>query len=141
MINYYLIGVAIIVLCIAIAVFFSEFFTAFERAGTRPKRPDYRNDDPYEIVPINYNAPAPPAPEYVAFNLNDAIKVKLTDEGVKVLKGTLYTSVKDKDGYYEFQGWVFIKLFGPHVRIDKDLFAAAILIRSKDITAVKKSTF
>jgi len=105
-------------------------------------------DDPYEIVPITYN---PPAPEYVAFNLNDAIKVKLSGQGFKLLDKynhdrlvyDMYFEelVSDKDGYCEFQAWEFMKIFGPHVFLGNDLFDANILIRSKDITVVKKSTF
>jgi len=106
----------------ALLLFCPGFFTAFERPRVRRPLPT-------------------PAPEYVAFNLNDAIKVKLSGEGFEKLKGMPYDGVKDADGYFEFRAWEFLGIFGAHVFVGNDLFDANILIRSKDITEVKKSTF
>jgi len=141
-------GFTVLVLVVFLISVFWPFKNVDENSAynayQRQYFPDYRNDDPYEIVPINYNAPTPPAPEYVAFNLNDFIRVKLTDEGRKVwyeyYRELPFVSLSDNEGYNSFQALDFIKVFGPHLSYGNDLFNTNILIRSKDITEVKKST-
>jgi len=111
-------------------------------------------DSAFEAYQRDYypTPPAPPTPEYVAFNLNDAIKVKLTEKGYRVWSDgydNMPISIgvdelkarADENGYCEFQAWVFVQTFGPATNITSDLYNTNVLIRSKDITEVKKSTF
>ena len=66
----------------------------------------------------------------VSFNINDTIKVKLTDEGKEILAKQIAEGVKaarldpdfvpssyqeDEDGYIHPQLWDFMHIFGPHV--------------------------
>lgn len=49
-------------------------------------------------------------------NVNQSIKVKLTTYGDLALQQTSFGSIakKDEDGFYEFQLWRFIQIFGDH---------------------------
>jgi hypothetical protein len=59
------------------------------------------------------------------FNINDMIKVKLTERGLNIHKqyhldllGNLDISTVpevDASGYSEFQMWEFMAIFGPHM--------------------------
>lgn len=63
----------------------------------------------------------------VSMNINDIIKVKLTDKGKEIIQKdyarliSLYPTldikpcyVEDEDGYIEFQMWDFMRLYGSH---------------------------
>ncbi len=63
----------------------------------------------------------------VGFNINDRVKVKLTELGQVVLNNSVTEAVKniseltnyspykpDKDGYIEIQLWQFMNIFGEH---------------------------
>jgi len=51
------------------------------------------------------------------FNINDDVKVKLNEEGLKVWKkANFYNELqKDENGYYTFQFWDFMNIFGEHI--------------------------
>lgn len=68
------------------------------------------------------------------FNLNQMVKVKLSDEGVEIMRkrhDDLHDRVKarngkginpfklklDEEGYTPFIGWEFIQIFGEHTSI------------------------
>lgn len=67
--------------------------------------------------------------KYINFNINDAVRVKLTDFGRGIHKQQFddlanrfpsvqysYTPPKeDKDGWSEWQGWVLMETFGEHI--------------------------
>ena len=67
--------------------------------------------------------------QYKETNLNDCIKVKLTEKGKEIYRnrfdednikklGIEYCEPKiDKDGYTEFQMWDFMRIFGKHFHI------------------------
>lgn len=72
----------------------------------------------------------------MALNLNETIKVKLTDLGKEIyyhqhdqldeyLRGRGFKGLErhfpavDKDGYTSFQLWSFIELYGPHMGMEK----------------------
>lgn len=48
----------------------------------------------------------------IAFNLNDKIKVKLTQSGRKYLKQKKYKLTADKEGYVVLSLWEFSGIFG-----------------------------
>ena len=55
---------------------------------------------------------------YQKTNLNNYIKVKLTEKGIDILKqryGTDYPINIDNEGYTKFQMWDFARLFGEHM--------------------------
>ena len=55
---------------------------------------------------------------YKKTNLNNYIKVKLTEKGIDILKqryGTDYPIDIDDEGYTKFQMWDFARLFGEHM--------------------------
>ena len=71
-------------------------------------------------------------PEPIRINLNEIIKVKLTDLGKDIYYhqfddlterfGTKYEPSplkEDEDGYAKFQLWCFIELYGPHIGMIK----------------------
>ncbi len=67
----------------------------------------------------------------VTFNVNDYAKVKLTPEGIKILKKqhealrhlvgfTREFDLKiDAQGYYKTQMWDLMQTFGPHISLGK----------------------
>ncbi len=93
---------------------------------------------------------------YRKFNINNYVKVKLTDYGLQVyceqfnkpllgfptLREHLKTldSVKmeaDSEGHHSFQMWHFMELFGSSVGIAKDkVFELDIIIEDKDLQTV-----
>ena len=52
----------------------------------------------------------------LALNVNQSIKVKLTTFGDLALQQTSFGAIaqKDESGFYEFQLWRFIQIFGDH---------------------------
>lgn len=68
---------------------------------------------------------------YVRINLNNTIKVKLTDLGKEIYyhqfddciragaKITPHFPNVDDDGYTDFQLWQFIELYGTHIGVTK----------------------
>ena len=72
-----------------------------------------------------------PQPEAIHINLNDPIKVKLTDWGKEIYYHQYDQTNKfvgkeickpsfpkeDENGYTEFQLWCFIELYGPYIGI------------------------
>lgn len=77
-------------------------------------------------------------------NLNSIVKVKLTDEGNKILQekidlvhkhlpGVAFTLYKpDYDGCIEFQLWEFMNLFGSYMSMTDDL-----IVEDNTITITK----
>lgn len=83
-----------------------------------------------EAVLVDYLKHLPSAqPELIRINLNEPIKVKLTDWGKEIyyhqydrinqIAGRKICKPKfpkeDKNGYTEFQLWCFIELYGEHM--------------------------
>lgn len=61
---------------------------------------------------------------YKKTNLNNYIKVKLTEKGIDILKqryGTDYPINIDDEGYIEFQMWDFARLFGEHINMVSEM--------------------
>lgn len=52
-----------------------------------------------------------------SFNMNHKVYVKLTDKGKEVLKNHYRGEFHkpDENGYYSFQFWVFMNIFGEYV--------------------------
>lgn len=87
-----------------------------------------------EVIPEIYlKIKALPPAEPIHINLNDYIKVKLTDLGkdiyyrqlddINKLYGTKYEPAplkEDENGYVKFQLWDFMQLYGPHMGMAKD---------------------
>ena len=78
---------------------------------------------------------------FVPFNINDFVRVKLTDEGrrihrerfrklnakVKITSNLKYSPpVEDKDGWSRWQLWVLMEMFGEHTGPCKDPFLVDI---------------
>jgi hypothetical protein len=68
------------------------------------------------------------------FNINENVKIKLTDSGIKMYK-EYYKGIKntaprlDKDGYYRDQLWHIIKMFGSNIGMCCELpFETEIII-------------
>ena len=82
------------------------------------------------------------------FNINDEIKVKLTEKGIKVLNAYYinayqrkYFYCPDENGYYRLQLWVFMNIFGPYMHIgNNDMFEDMnILINEDDLMTHRAS--
>ena len=57
-------------------------------------------------------------------NLNDYIKVKLTEKGINILRkmyGSKFPINIDDEGYTKFQMWDFARIFGEHLFMTADL--------------------
>ena len=57
-------------------------------------------------------------------NLNDYIKVKLTEKGINILRkkyGSKFPINIDDEGYTKFQMWDFARIFGEHFFMTADL--------------------
>lgn len=79
---------------------------------------------------------------YMLVNLNDTVKVKLTEKGRQILKDEhealkkRFPSISeykekevDKSGYTQFQLWSLIKTFGPSIYLGCDVpFETTIMI-------------
>lgn len=92
--------------------------------------------------------------QFFKFNLNNKIKVKLTESGyhwlvnwynesTKGLKNCrLYTTkyfidITDKDGFMEFHAWEFIQIFGNITKIGiSNYYETSILIKREDLGEV-----
>jgi hypothetical protein len=48
-------------------------------------------------------------------NLNDKIKAKLTLRGIKILDNAMYPVFIDDNGYYVFQLWELMNVFGEYM--------------------------
>lgn len=64
--------------------------------------------------------------EFIPFNLNEYIRVKLTDAGREIHRAEHEAIIPhieyrpprvDADGWSEFQAWCFMKTFGDHFRM------------------------
>ncbi len=99
--------------------------------------------------------PPPPQPEWVKFNLNDEIRVKLTERGFEELaedwneraafldefekrNADYYKEMADAEGYFTMRAHEFITLFGPIIYVGSDFVNANILIASKNIEPYAK---
>lgn len=53
----------------------------------------------------------------VKFNINDDVRVRLTDIGRRILDkdGSLEFVKTDKDGWSTFQFWVLMEIFGKYI--------------------------
>ena len=73
---------------------------------------------------------------YKKTNLNDYIKVKLTEKGIDVVKQR-YGSDRpidfDDEGYTKFQMWDFARLFGKHMIMGLDLICCTdVMVQVED---------
>ncbi|MBO4600983.1 MAG: hypothetical protein J5634_01980 [Bacilli bacterium] len=80
-------------------------------------------------------------------SFNSLIKVKLTDDGLLVLKnyykvkygafykahGKILVPSADKDGYYTFSIYELMCIFGNDARMNYNLFASDILVNNFDV--------
>ncbi|UOR07172.1 hypothetical protein MUN82_08755 [Hymenobacter aerilatus] len=96
------------------------------------------------------------AEDYVEFNLNNYMLVKVTEEGYKawherevVWRNRLPTTVSkeirqvptieelkakaDANGYTKFQGWHFVQIFGPSTTLGTNPFHATVLLKKEDL--------
>jgi hypothetical protein len=87
--------------------------------------------------------------EYVKFNMNDIVRVKLTDKGkeiflnldkkidkriVDIIGFNVYGWRIKEDGYVDMQMWEFMQVFGNHMKLGNDLpVEMDIILRSEDI--------
>ena len=55
--------------------------------------------------------------EFIKFNLNYKIKVKLNKKGIEILKNEGSKCSPDENGYVTFQGWELINIFGGHLQL------------------------
>ena len=77
-------------------------------------------------------------------NLNYCIKVKLKEDGLKILeerrirlqektgkeiKSSDFFDAADSEGYHQFEMWYFIHIFGEHTNICSDLYETEVLIQ------------
>jgi hypothetical protein len=80
-----------------------------------------------------------------SFNLNSKIKVKLKEEGFKILESDWgmylpwaqmpnFRTQVDEKGYYEIQAWQFIQLFGEFTNLGDVPYETIILINETDLT-------
>ena len=74
---------------------------------------------------------------YVAHNINNRVKVKLTEDGQRIVKeryskfGSEVTIKTDEEGYTSFQTHEFMKIFGKHMLLGRKLpFDACVLIET-----------
>lgn len=79
-------------------------------------------------------------------NINDTVKVKLTDAGIAILRknhdelarsfpklGDFKLPIVDPDGYSSFQLWGLMETFGPYMHIGfKVPFETEIVVNDKD---------
>lgn len=81
---------------------------------------------------------------YTKFNINDTVKVKLTERGKQIHReewdrvfgdksGFIYTPpLEDENGYSRWQMWSLMKIFGNHMGLGLDCpFETNILIEFK----------
>lgn len=73
---------------------------------------------------------------YKKTNLNNYIKVKLTEKGIEILKqryGTDYAINIDDEGYTKFQMWDFARLFGENMNMVSEMVCQTnIMIQVND---------
>lgn len=50
----------------------------------------------------------------ITFNINDTVRVKLTDHGRRILEGQTHPK-EDSEGWSEWQLWMLFQDFGGHV--------------------------
>lgn len=81
--------------------------------------------------------------EWIEFNVNKYIKVKLTDLGkAHLIKKAPWIKINsaDKDGYFQFQMWEFVDLFGEITSIGMNkYYETTILINSKNLHPSRKT--
>ena len=83
---------------------------------------------------------------YVKINMNDSIKVKLTDLGKEIYYHQFDDCIRagakikphfpevDEDGYTMFQLWNFIELYGEHIGVTKPNVIEPLEIISSEFT-------
>lgn len=63
------------------------------------------------------------------FNINDYVKVKLTEHGKKILKEKDINNSVDENGYTKFQLWDIMNIFGEYCILGCDVpFETEIII-------------
>lgn len=88
---------------------------------------------------------------WVDFNVNDAVRVKLTPRGHQILADRIrelealipspalippVPLSEDDDGWSEWQLWLLMKTFGPHARVGcEPAFEAQIQLKPRQETA------
>lgn len=77
--------------------------------------------------------------KYVAHNINNRVKVKLTEDGQRIVKeryskfGSEVPIKTDEEGYTSFQTHEFMVIFGNHVSLGCKLpFDACVLIETTE---------
>jgi hypothetical protein len=79
-----------------------QWLAKYLRANAPPRNHTAMNDQHYDLMPAQ-------------FNLNDDVKVKLTDHGRDLLaKKRRLTRQPDEAGYTKFQLWELMNIFGEH---------------------------
>ena len=134
--------IGIIFLCVVacLAVWCMAKFGVFAPCFERPERLEIFKEKELRV-------PCPP--EWVKFNLNDEIRVKLTDLGYGILANDhneiwfpghvqrdadSFKEEADAEGYTAFQAWQFMEIFGPSTGVGvRPSFATEILIRGSSI--------
>lgn len=79
------------------------------------------------------------------FNINNRVKVKLTDLGVKIYKDYYKTynihtkgPYMDDEGYTSFQMWDLMEVYGPHISIDSEMvFEPNVLLSDKNLKSLE----
>lgn len=75
----------------------------------------------------------------IEFNINNYVRVKLTPAGRQVYETAIRTRYavpmeKDRDGYYKFQMWELMRIFGPtmhhgmQIPFEKNAFTLEVTI-------------
>lgn len=68
------------------------------------------------------------------FNINNIVRVKLTDIGKRIISGKKYMPAEDERGWSEWQMWDLMNVFGEHIYLGMSLpFEAEIEIMENDI--------
>ena len=76
--------------------------------------------------------------DLIPFNINSYVRIKLTDKGKEVLKKkwktsylVLYENARKEEGWFEFQMWNFMEIFGSEMYMGNSLlFETEIQIQS-----------
>ena len=73
----------------------------------------------------------------VKINVNDIIKVKLTEKGERILErmGLEYLHEPDEDGWSSWQIWVLMETFGNHVGMSSQVpFETGMIYGAYNVT-------
>jgi hypothetical protein len=77
----------------------------------------------------------------LSMNLNQHVKVKLTDRGKEILRLAKRDYFEaDEEGFHRFQFWIFIEIFGSHMSFFQEsvIEGLDVFIEEKDLITIKK---